>query len=256
MKIKTLPIIITLILINITSGCTSTQIKDDNSNNDTLEPINRVAFDFNEVLDQSIMKPVAESYAKHTPTIYRSGITNFFDNLSYFNVILNSFLQGKFAQCLSDAARFIINSTIGIGGLNDIATTMGLEKHNEDFGQTLAIWGVSQGSYLYIPLQGPNTIRNVPDIATSTFSNPLTYIASAILLPISALNIVNTRANLLDATHIRDESAIEPYIFTREAYLQQREYVIYNGNPPVESYDDIFDDIEDDASDGGFLRLE
>ena len=148
MKIKVLPVIIALLFVSLASGCASTQSKDAEVNNDRLEPINRVSFDFNETLDQYFLKPIAEPYAKYTPEIYRAGITNFFDNLTYLNVVLNSFLQGKFEQGLSDATRFIVNSTIGIAGLNDIATSMGLEKHNEDFGQTLAVWGVERGSYI------------------------------------------------------------------------------------------------------------
>lgn len=256
MNIRLLRIIITLFIIIIGSGCASTQIKESAENNDQLEPINRVSFNFNETLDQYILKPIAEPYAKYTPEIYRSGITNFFDNLTYLNVVLNSFLQGKFGQAFSDATRFIVNSTIGFAGLNDIATPMGLEKHNEDLGQTLAVWGIGQGSYLYIPLGGPNTIRNVPDIASSTLLNPFFYITSAVLFPVSALNIINTRANLLEATNIRDEAAIEPYTFTREAYLQKRKYLIYDGSPPVEGYDDIFDDFEDGTSDSATLSIE
>ena len=255
-KIKVLPIVIVLLFVSLASGCASNQSKDAEVNNDSLEPVNRVSFNFNETLDEYILKPIAEPYAKYTPEIYRAGITNFFDNLTYLNVVLNSFLQGKFEQGLSDAARFIVNSTIGFAGLNDIATPMGLEKHNEDLGQTLAVWGVGRGSYFYIPLQGPDTVRNVPNIATSTLLNPLTYITSAILFPVSALNIINTRANLLEATNIRDEAAIEPYTFTREAYLQQRENLIYDGNPPIEGYDDIFDDFEDGDSDSATLSIE
>ncbi|MFT5427063.1 MAG: phospholipid-binding lipoprotein MlaA [Gammaproteobacteria bacterium] len=255
MNIRLLRISITLFIVVIGSGCASTQIKGS-SDNDTLEPVNRVSYNFNETLDQYILKPIAEPYAKYTPEVYRSGITNFFDNLTYLNVVLNSFLQGKFGQGFSDATRFIVNSTIGFAGLNDIATPMGLEKHNEDLGQTLAVWGVDQGSYLYIPLGGPNTVRKVPDIATSTLLNPFFYITSAILFPISALNIINTRANLLEATNIRDEAAVEPYSFTREAYLQQRENLIYDGSPPIEGYDDIFDDAGYGDSESNTLSIE
>ena len=256
MQIRILPIIIVLFFVSLASGCASTQTKGAEANNDTLEPVNRVSFNLNETLDQYILKLIAEPYAKYTPEIYRSGITNFFDNLSYLNVVLHSFLQGKFGQGFSGITRFIVNSTLGIGGLNDIATPMGLPKHSEDFGQTLATWGLGQGSYLYIPLSGPNTVRNSPDLVTSTLLNPFFYISSAILFPVSALNIINTRANLLEATNLRDEAAIESYTFTREAYLQQRQYLIYDGNPPIEGYDDIFDDFEDGSSDGATLNIE
>ncbi len=256
MNIRFLHIIIALCVVVVGSGCASTQSKGSAGNNDILEPVNRVSFNFNEVMDRHMMKPIVEPYAKYVPEIYRSGITNFFDNLTYPNVILNSLLQGKFVQGLSDVMRFIVNSTVGFAGLNDIATSMGLEKHDEDFGQTLAVWGVGKGSYLYLPFVGPNTLRNAPDIATSSLLNPLNYITGAVLFPVSVLNIVNTRANLLEATNIRDEAAIEPYSFTREAYLQQRENLIYDGNPPTESYDDIFGDEDYDDSDGDFLSIE
>jgi phospholipid-binding lipoprotein MlaA len=255
---RALPIIFALLLVSLGSGCASTQTKDAETNNDTLEPVNRASFGLNETLDEYIIKPIAEPYAKYTPEVYRSGITNFFDNLSYLNVVLHSFLQGKFGQGFSGITRFVVNSTLGIGGLNDIATPMGLPKHNEDFGQTLATWGMGQGSYLVIPLHGPNTVRNTPDMVTSTLLNPFFYISSAILWPVAALNLINTRANLLEATNLRDEAAIEPYTFTREAFLQQRQNLIYDGNPPVEGYDDIFDfeDEGDGSSDGATLNIE
>ena len=122
---------------------------------------------------------------------------------------------------------------------------MGMEKHEEDLGQTFAVWGIEQGSYLYIPVQGPNTVRNLPNYATSYFLNPLTYVSGTILFPVAALNIINARANLLEATNIRDEAAVDSYSFTREAYLQRRNYLIYDGNPPMEGYDDIFEDNDD-----------
>ena len=255
---RALPIIFALLLVSLGSGCASTQTKGAETNNDTLEPVNRASFGLNETLDKYIIKPIAEPYAKYTPEVYRSGITNFFSNLSYLNVVLHSFLQGKFGQGFSGITRFVVNSTLGIGGLNDIATPMGLPKHNEDFGQTLATWGMGQGSYLVIPLHGPNTVRNTPDMVTSTLLNPFFYISSAILWPVAALNLINTRANLLEATNLRDEAAIEPYTFTREAFLQQRQNLIYDGNPPVEGYDDIFDfeDEGDGSSDGATLNIE
>ncbi len=209
---------------------------------DPIEPANRAFYNFNEGLDKHLIKPIAEGYVKITPEPIRSSITNFFDNLAYLNVILNSFLQGKFEQGFSDAGRFIMNSTLGLAGLFDVASPAGLERHNEDLGQTLATRGVGRGTYLYLPVQGPDTARNLPNIATKLLLNPLTYISGAILFPITALNVINIRANLLDATNIRDEAAVDPYSFTREAYLQQREYLIHDGNPPTEGYDDIFDE--------------
>jgi phospholipid-binding lipoprotein MlaA len=215
---------------------------------DPLEPANRAFFVFNETLDKYLIKPIAETYVDVTPRGARTAVTNFFDNLRYLNVILNSFLQGKFSQGASDVGRFVVNSTLGLGGLFDVATGYGLPRHDEDLGQTLAVWGAGQGAYLYLPVRGPNAVRDVPDLASSYFLNPLTYLTGAVLFPVTALGIINTRANLLDETRIRDEAAVDSYSFTREAYIQRREYLIFDGNPPSEGYEDIFDDEAEDKS--------
>ncbi len=244
-----------LAMLCIMAGCATTQTSDNYANKDTLEPANRVFFDVNETLDQALIKPIAEVYVDVAPNFIRTGITNFFNNLAYLNVILNDLLQGKLNQGVSDIARFVTNSTIGIGGLFDVATSMGLEEHDEDFGQTLAVWGVDEGSYLYLPLFGPNSVRDSTDFVPSTLLNPFYYISSAILFPVTAIKAVNKRANLLEASNIRDEAAVDPYSFTREAYLQQREYLIHDGSPPVSGYDDVFS--ADDADDGsGLLKIE
>lgn len=234
-----------LILIGVLSlatGCATTQ------NNDPLEPGNRVVFNVTETLDKHLIKPLAESYVDVTPVPVRTSVTNFFDNLGYLNVILNDFLQGKFEQGITDILRFTYNSTFGIAGLFDVATPIGMPANDEDFGQTLAVWGVDQGSYLY--LLGPSSTRDVTDQVPSTLLNPFFYLSSIVMAPISALNAVNTRANLLEASNIRDEAALDPYSFTREAYLQQREFQVHDGEPPATGYDDIFgdDDTEGSAS--------
>ena len=248
-----------LILISILSivmGCATTATTDSTAgNSDDIESANRVFFDVNETLDKHLMKPIAEAYVEITPAVVRTSVTNFFDNLKYLNVIFNDFLQGKFTQGVNDSLRFIFNSTLGIGGLLDVATNdFKLEKNNEDFGQTLATWGVDEGSYLYIPLMGPNTVRDVTDQVPSTFLNPFFYLSSAILWPISGLDVINKRANLLEASDLRDEAAIDPYSFTREAFLQKRDNLIFDGNPPVSGYDDIFSEAEDES--GGVLIIE
>lgn len=233
-----------LLFILALSGCATTPT---DGASDPLQPVNRVGYSINDTLDNNLLKPVAEVYKDATPKLMRTGITNFFDNLNYLNVILNSFLQGKLDQGISDTLRFIYNSTFGLAGLVDVSTHIGMPAHNEDLGQTLAVWGVGQGSYLYLPVAGPNTMSTVPDMVVSTYLNPLTYVTGAILFPLSALHVINRRANLLEATNIRDEAAVDPYIFTREAYLQRRLYLIHDGNPPREGYQDIF---EDDATNG------
>lgn len=242
-------VLTSLLLATLLTGCATTGGDTSpglQANPDPLESVNRASFSFNESLDRYFMKPIAKGYARVTPQLVRSGVTNFFSNLAYLNVMVNSFLQGKIDDGLTDMTRFVFNSTIGIGGLVDVATPMGLEKHNEDTGQTLAVWGSQQGPYLYLPVFGPDTTRNLPNLATSYFLNPLTYVSGTILLPVTALNVINKRANLLEATNIRDEAAVDSYTFTREAYLQKRYYLIHDGNPPLEGYDDIFDNAGDE----------
>lgn len=209
-------------------------------NIDPLEPANRVFYSVNETLDGLFVKPMAEIYAMAIPAPMRESVGNFFSNLGYINVILNSFLQGKSDEGWSDTSRFLINSTLGIGGLFDVAENMGFERRQEDFGQTLAVWGSERGPYLYLPIVGPNSARDAPDIVSSVVTNPLFYVSSTILYPVTALGVINRRAELLDATRMRDESAVDPYIFTREAYLQRRNYLIHDGNPPASGYDDLF----------------
>ena len=228
-----------LVVISCMYGCATT----GTTTPDPFESANRSFYKIDDSLDRAILKPVAEKYADITPRPIRTGVTNFFDNLYYLNVILNTFLQGKMKQGASDTARFVFNSSLGIGGLFDVATEMGFPRHEEDLGQTLAVWGFSSGAYLYLPLiKGPSTVRDTPDLATSTLLNPLTYVSSIVLWPVTALNVINKRANLLDDTTIRDEAAVDPYSFTREAYIQRREYLIHDGNLPTEGYEDIFED--------------
>lgn len=227
-------------MILAATGCAITH---NEPNQDPLEPANRVFFNVNETLDRAMLKPVAKGYARITPALVRTGITNFFNNLGYLNVILNDVLQGKFEQGVNDALRFIFNSTLGIGGWFDVAGDyMGLPAHEEDFGQTLAVWGLDKGFYFYLPLFGPNTLRDSADFIPRTFLNPFFYASGPFLLPLNAVNAINTRANLLEASNIRDEAALDPYAFTREAYLQQREFLIHDGNPPLSDYEDIFED--------------
>ena len=245
-----------LALFCVLVGCATTQTTDKYTKDDSLEPANRVFFDVNETIDRALIKPVAEIYADVTPNFIRTSITNFFENLAYLNVILNDLLQGKINQGLSDVVRFVANSTMGIGGLFDVATPMGLPEHEEDFGQTLAVWGVDEGSYLYLPFLGPNSVRDSTNYVPSTLLNPFFYLSSTILFPVTAINAVNKRANLLEASNIRDEAAVDLYSFTREAYLQQREYLIHDGNPPITGYDDVFS-VDDEQYDGsGVLKIE
>lgn len=208
----------------------------DASTYDPAEPANRASFDLNKALDQTFMAPMSEFYVMVTPAPIRDNVFNFFDNLSYPNVALNALLQGKFAQAFDDAARFLVNSTLGILGIVDIASGFGFERHDEDFGQTLAVWGVTEGAYLDLPLFGPSSMRDVTDIPVSIYTNPLQY-AQFAAWPLALLNMIDRRSRLGQAIKLRDEAAVDPYVFQREAYRQRRRHLVYDGNPPLEVFE-------------------
>lgn len=225
------------------SSCTSLpKNKHATDSYDYIESLNRNSYGFNEKLDTYFMKPIANFYTETTPKTLRTGINNFFSNISYLNVIMNDFLQGKFEQGVNDSIRFIFNSTLGIGGIFDVATTdLKLEKNYEDFGQTLATWGVSKGRYIYLPMLGPNTSRNLPNYIPVVLLNPFLYLSTPIVVSTSVLSMLNKRSNLIEASNMRDEIAVDPYIFTREAYLQKREHLIWDGDLPLTETEDMFD---------------
>lgn len=238
--IKTLSLILLLPLLAACAGTHKTSTEAQAVEIDPYESTNRKIHDFNDRVDQYVLKPVATFYADLTPNFMQTGVTNFFSNIGYLNVVVNSSLQGKFDDGMSDLFRFVFNSTLGLAGFIDVATPMGIPAHKEDLGQTFAVWGSDQGAYLTLPLFGPNTVRDTPDLVSSLLLNPITYLASTISLPATALNIINRRAALLEAKSLMEEAAIDPYSFTREAYLQQRNYLIHDGNPPDQAGDDIF----------------
>lgn len=208
---------------------------------DPWQKDNRGAFEVNDKLDKSIVLPLAILYTKVTPSAVRSGISNFFSNLNYPGVIVNSFLQGKIAQGLDDVWRFFINSTLGVGGIFDPASSMGLENHEEDFGQTLGVWGADVGPYIVLPLLGPSSGRDVPGLIADMFTNLLTYIEGAAFLPLMVLDKIDKRAALIPASNIA-EKAFSPYLFVRDAYLSRRVYLIYDGNPPFVEDDYYYDE--------------
>ncbi|MCS3902327.1 phospholipid-binding lipoprotein MlaA [Methylohalomonas lacus] len=224
------------------SGCASLHDNGE-ANSDPLEPANRAFYTFNDTLDNALIRPTAEFYVFATPAPVRASVANFFTNLGSINVILNAFLQGKVDAGFAGLSRFFVNSTIGLGGLFDVATEAGMKRHEEDLGQTLAIWGIDPGPYLYLPLLGPYSTRHTPDLASSTLTNPLFYVSGSILYPVAALGLISKRAEHLEATRMRDEAAVDAYIFTREAYLQRRSNLIHDGDPPTTGYDDLFGDI-------------
>jgi phospholipid-binding lipoprotein MlaA len=211
---------------------------------DRFERFNRSVYKFNTALDHAILRPVAREYVKVTPQPVRTGINNVLTNLAYPVTLVNSFLQGKFHDGMSDAARLLVNSTIGIGGLFDPASGMGLDRHQADFGQTMGRWGMHSGPYLMLPFLGPSTVRDgfglVPDylllheIETVKLFDNNEYVEWGLF----ALGTVNRRSQLLDEDRILD-SAYDPYAFLRNAYLQRRDYLIHDGNvSPEEEFPD------------------
>lgn len=224
--------------------------KKDTADVDPIDPhedINRISYDFTDKVDRMLFEPVADVYADYVPDAAQRSIGNFYDNLSYPNVVLNAFLQGKIKQGFFDGLRFAVNSTIGMLGLFDMATHMGLEKHDEDFGQTLAVWGFDSGSYLFIPILGPSSKRDVIGVPVTVVTNMLFYagyvVGAPVFVPLTVLGAIDKRARLAGPMRIRDQAALDPYLFVREASLQQREFLIHDGNPPLKLYDDeLFQD--------------
>lgn len=216
----------------ILAGCAS-----NGDPRDPLEPFNRTMHSFNEGVDRVALKPLAKGYQAVAPDVVQSGVRNFYSNLDDVTVFANSLLQFKGEQATSDFLRVVFNSTFGLLGLIDIATPMGLKKHNEDFGQTLGKWGVGSGPYLVLPFFGPSSFRDGVGLAVDTVTTDLVYDIEDIPTRNGtlALRIVSRRADLLEAKEAIEEAALDNYEFTRDFYLERREVLIRNGRPsPVE----------------------
>lgn len=235
----------------ILTGCTTTQSADlEASDNDPFESINRRIYGVNDLTDRKIAKPVTKAYVSYIPRPIQKSVSNFFDNVVYPNVILNDFLQGKGTQGLEDSGRFLVNSTFGFLGIWDMATPLGLEAHDEDFGQTLGAWGMDESIYLVLPFIGPSTVRDAPNLGVTVVTNILFYVPNPYVIPVALLGFIDYRAGVDEAVTFRNETAVEPYLFTREAYLQHRKFLIYDGNPPVDDdllLDDPLADLDVEA---------
>lgn len=241
---KTLPTwtrwLILVTALSLASGCASLR----NNPDDPLEGYNRVMFAFNDRLDKAVLRPAAEVYDTFTPLPVRAGVGNFFANIEDLWTAANNALQGKGLDALSDLSRVLINTTVGILGVFDIASEMGFERHDEDFGQTLGRWGVGEGAYFVLPVFGPRTIRDsagffVDVSATGSWlgNDPGFRNGS------SLLRLINTRASFLAADKVLDEGAIDRYTYVREAYLQRRRYEVYDGRPPRPPEDDYMSSL-------------
>ena len=233
-----------LITCLLAGGCASTQ-ELSNDPRDPWERFNRGVYTFNDTLDRAIIKPVATGYRAVTPEFAEEGVSNFFSNLDDFRVAFNNTLQFKFLDAVSDVGRIIVNSTIGLLGLIDVASDMGLEKHNEDFGQTLGAWGFGTGPYLVLPIFGPSNIRDTPGKVVDHFTWPPTWAdikhrERSILI---GMNVVNTRAELLQVEEKIEEIIHDRYIFIRDAYLDRREFLVNDGE--ISTDDELYKELEE-----------
>lgn len=200
---------------------------------DPLESFNRRVYQFNEAVDRAVLKPVAEGYRKVLPQFVRASVSNFFSNINDVVVAFNNLLQGKFTAAYTDFGRVAINSTLGVLGLFDIASEAGIEKHNEDFGQTLGWWGVGDGPFIMLPFLGPSSGRDAVGRVVDYATDPVTYVdPSGTRLALRGTRIVNQRAELLGAVTVLETAALDPYEFIRDAYLQRRRNLVYDGVPP------------------------
>lgn len=235
-----------LLAASALGGCAHTP-PDDPS--DPLEGWNRGVYKFNTVADKYVLRPVAKGYDKVTPAPVKTGIGNFFSNLMYPTVIVNDLLQLKIKQFGHDTLRFVVNTLIGLGGTVDIATRAGLPAHDEDFGQTLGYWGVGPGWYLMLPFLGPSNNRDLVGAVGDWYTNPLNYVDEDDedwAWGAGALQVVHQRANLLGFDNVLEQQ-LDPYVFVRSIYLQNRLNKVYDGNPPKEDFG--FDD-EEEQEDG------
>jgi phospholipid-binding lipoprotein MlaA len=220
-------------LLLAVAGCATTGGGGDPR--DPWEPFNRGVYKFNETFDEALAKPIATAYRDGLHPEIRDRVRNFFSNIGDLFISVNDVLQGKFQDGVEDFARFVFNSTIGLLGIHDVASDMGLEKHNEDFGQTFGVWGAGPGPYLVLPILGSSTVRDGVGTGLDLYTDPVGDFRP-IRLRNSAvvLRLVNTRADLLDASRILEEAALDKYVFQRDAYLQRRRSLIYDGQPPRE----------------------
>jgi phospholipid-binding lipoprotein MlaA len=226
-------------------GCATT---GERNPADPLEHVNRDAYRMNDTIDRAALKPVATAYHDHTPAWLQAGVGHFFANLKYPWTIVNQLLQGKIVAAGQDTARFVINSTLGWAGIFDVASGAHLPEHEEDLGQTLGKWGVPPGPYLMLPFLGPSTVRDLPSEVGERFLEPLYWfnIGNAKWGSL-AVSVVDTRARLLAVDPTLDR-VYDKYAFIRDAYLQRRQYLVYDGNPPEEPVDEEMQKLIDEAN--------
>ncbi len=234
------------VLLSIAACATNNEIEGERvrSESDPWEPMNRGSYRFSDAVDRMTLKPIARGYRKVVPQFARRGVTNFSTNQLTPRSALNNFLQGKGKAGFSDIARFVMNSTIGIGGLFDVASAAGFEEYGENLAQTLAVWGLPDGPYVYIPLIGPRTLLDAVALPVDLLSDPLAhYDDTSVRDKVYVLRAIDLRARLLTAEKLIEDSQ-DPYITIRESYLQNRLYEVHDGDPPED--DDFYDEFLDE----------
>lgn len=244
MHSKLITLCLSCVLALLVSGCATT-------NKDPLEGINRGIYKFNDVADRAVIKPVATAYKTITPSPIRKGFNNFFNNLGSITTILNDLLQFKFANAFTDAGRFVINTTFGLAGFIDVASMDNIPNHKEDFGQTLGYWGVGNGAYLVLPILGPSTLRDATGFAIDRVTtDPITYTHNIgevrLHNQLRTAQLIDARAQLLDAGDLVDNASLDPYSFLRDAYLQSRANLIADGAANTKATDDGFEPADED----------
>ena len=220
-------------LVSLLVGACATPPGAAGDPRDPYENFNRKVFTFNAGLDHVVIKPVARGYANYVPNFVQTTVGNFFGNLADIWTALNNYLQAKPREGTMDAGRVLINSTLGIAGLADVATPLGLPKHEEDFGQTLAVWGVKSGPYVVLPVFGPSTMRDAFGKPVDLYADPLGQfdMKSGWEWSLRLTRLTDDRARVLPTTDLIEQAALDPYQFIRDAYLQRREARVRDGVP-------------------------
>lgn len=233
---------IVMLVVIVTSGCATQTATMTDPERDPWEGYNRKIHAFNTGLDNAIFKPIAKGYDAIMPDAPQRGVRNFFRNLSYPVTFLNLLAQGRFIDSLTATGRFLINSTVGLAGFFDVATKEGIPYYDEDFGQTMAVWGWKDSRYLVMPIFGPYTVRDFLGRSFYGYFHPISYYAREenSYWPLVA-DLITLRAELLPLEEDL-QSATDPYVLIRDAYLQRREFLIYNGDPPAPDYDALLEE--------------
>jgi len=218
------------------AGCATTDGADPR---DPFEGFNRGVYRFNEVVDEAVARPVATAYRDVVHSEIRDRVRNFFSNIGDVFIGANNVLQGKFFEGFEDFARVAFNTTLGVFGIHDVASDMGIEKHNEDFGQTFGWWGIGEGPYLVLPILGSSSVRDGVGTALDYYTDPLGELRPIRLRnSLALLRLVGARADLLEASRILEQAALDKYVFQRDAHFQRRRSLVYDGRAPRERYDD------------------